>query len=113
MTFKDMEDCTACPDAELAERAVLYLAQRSADVTGSSWVSSRGILMVWFHLLLIHVHPSSQKVIKCCNVSIRFNMFHCFCFVLNFFQISKLSRGAPSVAHFHRLRVALALEVHE
>lgn len=46
-----LQDCTACPYAELAERAVLYLAQRSADVT-----------------------------------------------------------GAPSVAHFHRLRVALALE---
>ena len=40
--LKDMEDCTACPDAELAERAVLYLAgQKSADdVTGSPWLSS-------------------------------------------------------------------------
>jgi len=61
MTLKDMEDCTACPYAELAERAVLYLAQRSADVTGSSWVSSRGILMVWFHYA---VNPCSSQLSK-------------------------------------------------
>ena len=56
MTLQNMEDCTACPDAELAERAVLYLAGKKSpeDVTGSSWVSFLRAeilddLVIWFH----------------------------------------------------------------